>query len=297
MGSSLFADQLNGPIGPNIRLLLFSRIYYSPVMVGSLHLTLGLLAAGSEMAEATAKWILARSTSPGNLRGKLARLEAAGSIKSSSDGPLDRRLIRLTERARYRLLGGVDPAVEWRRCWDGAWRLVVFDIPESSRALRTRLRRRLREFRFGWLQNSVWISPHPVDAFRQELGELGLVPESLTYFEARPIGGESTAALVNTAWDFEGLANDYARYREILRLQPSRITGTKTRWFRWIEMENRAWRRIARHDPFLPFELQPPGYVGQAAWTERREALLEFAHMIAAGANTKTVVAPTSTKE
>jgi len=102
------------------------------------------------------------------------------------------------------------------------WRLVVFDIPESSRSLRTHLRAFLRDCRFGWLQNSVWISPDPVDAFRQELGETGLVPESLTYFEARPVGGESPAALVNSAWDIARLRRTtptIGRFSECARIE------------------------------------------------------------------------------
>lgn len=254
-------------------------------MAGSLHLTLSLLGFGSEMAETTARWVLSRSTRKISLvQRKLARLEAAETIKVSADPRMDRRILRLTEQARCRLLGGVDPEAEWKRCWDGVWRLVVFDIPESSRALRTQLRRRLRECRFGWLQNSVWISPHPVDAFRQELGETGLVPESLTYFAARSVGGESPGALVNSAWDFSGLARDYADYRGILRLRPDPSTGLSTGWFRWLEKEHRAWQRIAGRDPFLPFELQPSDYPGQAAWAERRQAFHEFTRMIAEGA-------------
>ena len=259
-------------------------------MAGSLHLTLSLLASSSEMEEATAHWILSRLSGLGQLRRKLARLEAAGSIRISRGRLVDQRLVRLTDNARCRLLGGVDPEVEWSRCWDGVWRLVAFDIPESSRALRTRLRRRLREFRFGWLQNSVWISPHPVDAFRQRLGETGLIPESLSYFAARPVGGGSHAALVKSAWDFSQLAEDYAAYREILRSRPGRISGTAARWFRWLDTEHLAWCRIARRDPFLPSELQPPDYPGQAAWAERREALDEFAQVVAAGIRAETLV-------
>jgi DNA-binding transcriptional regulator PaaX len=249
-------------------------------MAGSIYFTLSLLALGGEMGEATAKWILARSTRSRRLQRQLARLETAGSITISSGSAIDQRLLRLTGETRRRLIGGVDPEVEWARGWDGIWRLVAFDIPESACALRTQLRRRLHEFRFGWLQNSVWISPHPVDAFRLELGELGLVPESLTYFAARTIGGESHAELVNGAWDFPSIIKNYAAYREVLLLRPNQDTGRVASWFRWLAVENRAWQRIARCDPFLPLELEPAGYPGHAAWNERREALQAFARGI-----------------
>ncbi len=246
-------------------------------MAGSLYLTLSLVAHGGEMAEAMARWILARSTRANRIQRKLARLEAAGAITILPGGSLDQRILRLTDEGRCRLLGGVNPEVEWGRRWDGVWRIVAFDIPESAVALRTRLRRRLRDFRFGWLQKSVWISPHPTNAFRQVAGETGVVPESLSYFEARPVGGESTAALVNGAWDFERLLNDYAAYRGILRNRPNQVVGTAAGWLRWLKAEHKAWRRIAGRDPFLPLELQPTDYPGQMVWAERCEALRAFA--------------------
>ena len=42
--------------------------------------------------------------------------------------------------------------------WDGKWRLVSFDIPETRRTVRDLLRSRLKEWGFTKLQNSVWKS-------------------------------------------------------------------------------------------------------------------------------------------
>jgi phenylacetic acid degradation operon negative regulatory protein len=241
---------------------------------------LSLLAMGGEMAGRTARCVLTRTTRSGRLARQLARLEAAGAIVQSPGGPLDGRMLRLTTQGRRRLLGVSDPERQWNRPWDGVWRIVAFDIPETSLARRARLRRRLREHRFGWLQNSVWISPDPVDEFRQAAGETGVVPECLAFFEARPIGGENPAALVNGAWNFPQLAKDYENYRHVLRLRPSRIAGTAAAWFRWLESEHRAWRRIVHRDPFLPAVLLPPDYPGREVWATRLKALKEFAQAI-----------------
>jgi phenylacetic acid degradation operon negative regulatory protein len=243
---------------------------------GSVLLTYSMVAHGGEMAVAMARWIFARTTRSGRLRRALARLGAAGAVTMPGGGLTDQRLLRLSAAARLDLLGGVDPEVEWGRPWDGVWRIVAFDLPESVLALRNRLRRRLREHRFGWLQNSVWISPLPVEGFRRELAETGINPENLICLDARPAGGESSAALVNGAWDFAGLAKDYARYREVLRLRPGRRAGSAEKWFQWLGMEHRAWLRVARRDPFLPSALLPPGYPGQRVWAERRRALGEY---------------------
>jgi phenylacetic acid degradation operon negative regulatory protein len=264
------------------RLFFVTKILWLKTMSGSVLLTYSMVAFGGEIAGAMARWILARTTRTGRLRRQIARLEAAGMVALSGSGSIDRRLLRLTAGARLDLLGGIDPEVEWRRSWDGVWRVVAFDIPDSVEALRTRLRRRLHEHRFGWLQNSVWISPHPAGDFRRALGETGIDPENLIYLDARPVGGESSAALVNGAWDFTRLAKDYESYRGVLRLRPNRIAGTTKDWFRWLETEHRAWLRVARRDPFLPSSLLPPGYLGHRAGEERRVALREYVQAIGA---------------
>lgn len=43
--------------------------------------------------------------------------------------------------------------------WDGKWRIVIFDIPNSSTFVRNVFRRKLKEFGFYPLQKSVWIYP------------------------------------------------------------------------------------------------------------------------------------------
>lgn len=50
--------------------------------------------------------------------------------------------------------------------WDGQWRLVSFDIPETLREARYHIRRLLKELGFTQLQLSLWIHPYPyLEAF------------------------------------------------------------------------------------------------------------------------------------
>ncbi|MSR85709.1 CRISPR-associated endonuclease Cas2 [Candidatus Uhrbacteria bacterium] len=46
------------------------------------------------------------------------------------------------------------------RCWDQKWRLLIFDIPESRRVVRDKIRRLLQSFNFYRLQDSVWVYPY-----------------------------------------------------------------------------------------------------------------------------------------
>jgi len=58
--------------------------------------------------------------------------------------------------------------------WDKKWRVIIFDIPTSSRLIRDIFRRKLKEFGFYPLQQSVWIFPYPckeeIDLLREFLG-------------------------------------------------------------------------------------------------------------------------------
>lgn len=52
-----------------------------------------------------------------------------------------------------------DLYIERPNKWDGKWRIVIFDIPNSSHIIRNIFRRKLKEFGFYLLQKSVWIYP------------------------------------------------------------------------------------------------------------------------------------------
>ena len=109
------------------------------------------------------------------------------------------RVYRLTAEGRRMALGGGDPQERWERHWDGHWRIVMFDLPIWASALRTQLRRFLLQHRFGYLQQSVWITPDGLEEVQQKLEGLPADVESLTLFDGRPCGGESDAALVRGA--------------------------------------------------------------------------------------------------
>jgi hypothetical protein len=84
---------------------------------------------------------------------QLQRLERQQLLERLSTDSTD-RLHRLTEAGRLHALGGRDPEAQWKRRWDGRWRMVIFDVPEGRRLLRNRLRRQLHHRGFGYLQHS-----------------------------------------------------------------------------------------------------------------------------------------------
>ena len=186
----------------------------------------------------------------------------------------------LTERGRLAAWGGVDPTQRWQRAWDGHWRLLLFDLPASDRQLRLRLWRWLRSQRFGYLQNSAWISPDPVDESHFPLQHLKLKPETVTILESRPVHPGSDAGLVTASWDF-ALINRL--YQEALHLAKQGVklarnpAATPAQLRQWLAAERETWLSAIAGDPLLPNSLLPAEYLGRAAWQRRQAVFRDLA--------------------
>jgi phenylacetic acid degradation operon negative regulatory protein len=202
---------------------------------------------------------------------QVARLEKTRLLECNSS-PVGDRLYRLAERGRLHALGGRDPQSQWSRRWDGRWRLVVFDVPVRHKAHRERLWRYLRHRTFGCLQNSVWITPDPVEGEREILAGGKVNVESLLLLEAQPCGGESDAEIVAGAWDFERINRAFSRHLQVLDrcpADPLRDQASAKTLQRWAADEREAWLAAVTIDPLLPARLLPPEYLGRQAWQRR----------------------------
>lgn len=79
----------------------------------------------------------------------IRRLRRKGFLEHEKDSE-NRTFLRLTE------LGKDELGIEGE--WDGRYRIVIWDVPETKRRLRNLLRRKLKEWDFKELQKSVWVS-------------------------------------------------------------------------------------------------------------------------------------------
>jgi phenylacetic acid degradation operon negative regulatory protein len=188
------------------------------------------------------------------------------------------RLHRLTEAGRSLALGRRDPLACWKRRWDGKWRLVLFDVPQRNASHRARLRRSLALRGFGYLQNSVWITPHPFTNEREAMGTRAVDVESLILLEARPGAGETDAEIVAGAWDFEAINECYAHHGRVLARWPRQAPASESaaaHMQQWWRDERLAWNKAMQLDPLLPECLHPAGYPGIKAWKRRLKILRE----------------------
>jgi phenylacetic acid degradation operon negative regulatory protein len=215
---------------------------------------------------------------------RLAELAKKKLIEDLPERTTSARLVRLTESGRRVACGGRDPTKEWARAWDGKWRMFLFDLPFDDQVVRVRLHRLLRQCHFGYLQGSAWLTPHPADRICDMIRSTPVDPESLVLFEGRPISGESDAALVSGAWDFQEINRRYDRYLEILRAAPR--NGARGPCHRdavrvWLHRERVAWREVCQLDPFLPAVLLPADYRGRTAWLTQQATMREMAtHLV-----------------
>jgi len=183
---------------------------------------------------------------------------------------------RLSDAGKTAVLGGFDPVARWERPWDGLWRIVMFDVAEKRHATRCKLLRWLRQHRFGFLQNSVWLRPDPIaEAFQTAMG-LGGNASSLAVMEARCCLGYGNADIVAGAWNFPAINKLYDEYLTTWEKEFAQVSGGETRpadMLALLRGERLAWAHAARADPFLPKALLPVGYLGRQAWQARQRWL------------------------
>jgi DNA-binding transcriptional regulator PaaX len=185
-----------------------------------------------------------------------------------------KRIVLLTETGRLAALGGRDPAAWWARPLDGRWRIVVFDLPRDSTAVRSKFHRLLRQRHFGFLQGSVWLTPDPTDDLRRTIAGTAADPEGFLVIEGRPASGDTDDEIVQGAWDFAEINRRYDRHLDHLRTPPKQKPCT------WLSQERALWNDAVRLDPLLPFPLIPASYRGRAAWAARHEALAATARRL-----------------
>lgn len=113
-------------------------------------------ALSTQIAPKEAKYAVQRS---------LKALFDAGLVAEHSSG--QKAYARLTKDGRKRAHSAkldsdtalVNPA------WDGKWRIVLIDFPESRKAERDSIRYLLKKAGFVMLKNTVWITKYPFEHF------------------------------------------------------------------------------------------------------------------------------------
>lgn len=120
-------------------------------------------------------------------RGSLSRaiydLKRRGYIEEVEDQ--GEKFLKLTPKGRLRLI-----KKKFLGKWDGLWRIIAFDIPESRKKTRDIFRLKLSELDCQPIQKSVWITPNDVSTELEELIDLLNLESNVDYFVSKAVTGE-----------------------------------------------------------------------------------------------------------
>lgn len=214
---------------------------------------------------------------PGTTRVVMARLRKEGWFETRQ-APSSREVIyQLTPRSLQMLNEGRErvfapPPLDW----DGVWRMVIYYVPESERALREELRKELAWLGFGPLAASTWMSPHArLDLVEEKFADRpGLRLDLLT---ARSRALEDDRDIASRCWDIEALNADYAEFLAKHRgklAEAAGMTASQALVARTEVMYD--YRKFPFRDPQIPPQLLPERWLGREAYelfTSVREAL------------------------
>jgi DNA-binding transcriptional regulator PaaX len=73
-----------------------------------------------------------------------------------------KKYLKLTEKGKLKIICLEKNNFKFKKPqkWDKKWRIVIFDIPQSRKNQREKLRLTLKQIGFAKLQHSVWIYPY-----------------------------------------------------------------------------------------------------------------------------------------
>lgn len=105
--------------------------------------------------------------------------------------------LKITNKGKNKLnsakLTGEETLVD--KNWDGFWRIIIFDIPESQKTVRDSLRYFLKKAGFYCFKNSIWINPYPFEYFFNDLKEIFKLKNEVSLFVTKEIDKETEKEL------------------------------------------------------------------------------------------------------
>lgn len=141
--------------------------------------------------------------------------------------------------------------------WDKKWRIISYEIPESKRELRDRLRREMQGWGLGPWHRSFWVTPHPIIATLQNLVQGKEEAKYIQAFESGHVFGDRET-LIEKVWGKSSLDK---KYRELFRKWHGILSadGEKSDKFGNVVKEYVA---VLRDDPGLPKDLVGESWIG-----------------------------------
>lgn len=165
----------------------------------------------------------------------------------------------------FKRLKEVIPVYRETRSWDGWLYLVIYDIPENLRRSREKLRIRMKELKFGLLQESAWVSLEDPQTFLGEVIEWNELEDYVLVLKTKLVGKNRRNIVQVLAKTF-GLDFLNLQYKSFLELAEA---GK-------MEVGELALRFLSalKSDPQLPYRLLPKDWLGDKAYKIYRDKIL-----------------------
>lgn len=150
--------------------------------------------------------------------------------------------------------------------WDGRWRIISYEIPETKREIRDRLRREMRGWGLGPWHRSFWITPHTIVENLRDLVYGREEEKYIQAFESTHVFGDIDN-LVEKVWGKVALDT---QYRELFKKWHATLSEEKNAE---EKMQNiiASYVEVLRVDPGLPESLVGRKWIGVEAYNIFRE--------------------------
>ncbi|EKE15371.1 MAG: hypothetical protein ACD_12C00045G0002 [uncultured bacterium] len=150
--------------------------------------------------------------------------------------------------------------------WDGVWRIISYEIPETKRDLRDRLRREMRGWGLGPWHRSFWLSPHPIIGNLKELVYGREEEKYIQAFESTHVFGD-LIDLIEKVWNKEKIEK---KYRELFTKWHEILSDKKNNFQKMKEITS-LYIDLLRTDPGLPKGLINQKWIGFEAFSIFKE--------------------------
>ncbi|MDR7083890.1 phenylacetic acid degradation operon negative regulatory protein [Arthrobacter ginsengisoli] len=157
--------------------------------------------------------------------------------------------------------------------WPGRWTMVIYQVPETERSLREQLRKDLSWHGFGQLSTSTWVAAHDLlDAAHRLAADYPSATIDVLWCGTGD--ADADRDLAARCWDLTELAADYERF--IASYSPLNDPAANAAKAGSQALSERIqlisdFRRFPFRDPFLPAELRPADWPGDAAFALFKE--------------------------
>lgn len=147
-----------------------------------------------------------------------------------------------------------------KRKWDSKWRIISYEIPESKREIRDRLRREMQGWGLGPWHRSFWLTPHPVIDNLKNLVVGKAEEQYIQAFESDHSFGNRDV-LIEKVWGKSALDK---KYRELFKKWHEILSKDGDKADKFAKVIN-EYITLLRLDPGLPVELMGDSWIGYEA--------------------------------